>query len=365
MGVRRVLITNNTLTLAAGTERFVRDLTLALLARGFEVAAYSPCLGRPAEELRAAGAEVVDDLTRLAVPDVIHGQHHLETMAAILRFPGVPALYFSHGWLPWEERAPAHPAVVRYAAVDTPTRLAVARATGVAADAVALLPNAVDLERFRPRPALPARPARALLLCNYVTWDHVEPVQRACSARGIELDAFGDGLGRRIEDPESRYPAYDLVLGKGRTVLEAAATGCAVILCGTFGAGPLVRTTNMRSLRTLEGDYRSLCRELTAAHVGEEIDRYDPRDAAEVTAWVREVAGLEGRVDAIIRLYEEAVAAHRGRDEDAERVAAANYLRWLSREHKAGSSPQGGLMTARRLILQVAGRLRRWRGGSA
>ena len=97
----RILITNNALAGRAGTELYVRDVALSLLARGHRPVAYSATLGEVAQELRAATIPVIDDLNSMSVaPDIIHGQHHLETMTALLRFPGVPAVYFCHGWLP-------------------------------------------------------------------------------------------------------------------------------------------------------------------------------------------------------------------------------------------------------------------------
>ena len=58
----RVLVTNRVLANRTGTELYVRDLALGLLRRGHHPVAYSPLLGKVAEELRAASVPVVDDL---------------------------------------------------------------------------------------------------------------------------------------------------------------------------------------------------------------------------------------------------------------------------------------------------------------
>ena len=102
----RVLITNNTLDACHGTELYVLDLARALLRRGHLPLTYSTRLGTVADLLRRATVPVVDDLDRLAhPPDIIHGHHHLDTMTALCHFPGVPAVYVCHGWLPWQEAA--------------------------------------------------------------------------------------------------------------------------------------------------------------------------------------------------------------------------------------------------------------------
>src|SRR5258708_23860059 len=93
----RVLITNNTLAVRAGTELYVRDTAMELLKRGHSPIAYSTILGEVARELQAAKIPVVDDLNDLAVvPDLIHGQQHMELMTALLHFPRVPAIQFIH-----------------------------------------------------------------------------------------------------------------------------------------------------------------------------------------------------------------------------------------------------------------------------
>jgi hypothetical protein len=92
----RILFTNNTLAERAGSELYVRDVAIALARRGHQPVAYSTLLGAVAEDLRAATIPVIDNLAQLAAPpDVIHGQHHLDTMTAALRFPGVPWCTFA------------------------------------------------------------------------------------------------------------------------------------------------------------------------------------------------------------------------------------------------------------------------------
>src|SRR5580704_4585509 len=160
----KILITNNGLAARAGSELYVRDLALALLRRGHIPIAYSTVLGEVADELRGATIPIVDNLDSLSItPDIIHGHHHLETMTALLRFPTVPAVYFCHGWIPWQEAPPKFPRILRYVAVDYTCRDRLLLEHGIPDDRVSVLLNFVDLERFSPRPPLPARPTRGLV----------------------------------------------------------------------------------------------------------------------------------------------------------------------------------------------------------
>lgn len=114
-----VLLTNLKLEARTGTELYVRDLALGLLAKGHRPVVYSPRLGSLAREIRAETIPVVDELSQLSVtPDIIHGHHANETLTALLHFPNVPAVFFCHDWYFGEDFPPPFPRILRYVAVD-------------------------------------------------------------------------------------------------------------------------------------------------------------------------------------------------------------------------------------------------------
>ena len=157
----------------------MRDLALGLLERGHQPVGYSTRLGDVASELRAAGVTVTDDLDSLTVtPDIIHGHHHLDTMTALLHFPGTPAFYVCHGSTPWEEAAPRFPRILGYVAVDHACLDRLVLEDGIPEDRIRVLLNFVDLQRFKQRPALPERPQRALIFSNNANEStHLEAVR--------------------------------------------------------------------------------------------------------------------------------------------------------------------------------------------
>ena len=331
----RILITNNTLAARAGSELFVRDLATGLLDRGHTPIAYSTVLGEVARELRNATIPVVDDLGALsAAPDLIHGQHHFETMTALLRFPGVPAVYFCHGWTPWEEAPPRFPRILRYVAVDHTCRDRLVFENSIPENRVRVLLNFVDLERFKPRGPLLRRPARALVFSNSANEStHLGVVREACARLSISLDVIGSGAGNSHARPETVLGQYDIVFAKGRSALEALAVGVAVVLCDAVGVGPMVTTSQMDRLRALNFGVRALREPLSVDVIAREISHYDPEDATVVSRQIRATAGRDSAVTEIIALYREVLAEHAstgGCDAQAEMSAAATYLRWLS-----------------------------------
>ncbi|HEV7588089.1 MAG TPA: glycosyltransferase [Longimicrobium sp.] len=332
----RVLVTNRVLANRTGTELYVRDLAVGLLRRGHHPVVYSPVLGAVAGEIRAATVPVVDDLASLGrAPDVIHGHHGLETLTALLAFPGVPAVAFCHSWTGWADAPLRFPRILRYVAVDQTCRDRLVSRHAVPDDRVHVALNAVDLDRFPPRPPLPPRPRRALVFSNAAggRGGHLAAIRAACQAAGIALDVAGTRSRNPLERPEEVLGGYDLVFAKARAALEAMAVGAAVVLCDAAGAGPMVTTANLDRLRPLNFGVRTLNEPATPDVLAREIARYDPADAAAVSRRVRETAGTGALVDELVALYREVVAEHRAGPADdpaAEQRAAAAYLQWLA-----------------------------------
>lgn len=107
-----VLFTIQTMEGPAGGTLYVRDFALELMRRGHRPYVYCRRLGEPAAELARAGVPVPDSIDKLRQPDIIHGNSPVETAAAILRFPGSPALFVCHGWGP-DAYPPIMPGILR------------------------------------------------------------------------------------------------------------------------------------------------------------------------------------------------------------------------------------------------------------
>ncbi len=331
---RRILITNIGLTSRTGTEIVTRDLAFAFLDAGHSPMVYTPAPGVVGEQIRARGIPVVEDLARLAwAPEVIHGHHHQETIQAVQFFPRVPALFVCHDRHAWHDEPPLHPCIRRWVAVDANCLERLREHSWIEERRALVVHNAVDLDRFRPRPPLDERPRRALIFSNYAAaGGYVEAVREACRRRELSLDVIGSGVGNACAEPESVLGAYDLVFGKARCALEAMAAGLAVVLCDVAGLGPMVTSGELERLHEWNFGARLLTQRLDPANIVRQIDRYDPRDAACVTAWIRAHAGVREAAARYLALYAEMLQEPAPGHEPASRYPAT---RRLGRIHQA------------------------------
>jgi hypothetical protein len=311
---------------------------------------------------------VVDNLDAIgSPPDVIHAQHHVETMTALLRFPNTPAVFFCHGWTPWEETPPAHPRILRFVAVDDTCRDRLVYENGTPEERISVILNSVDVQNFLPRAPLPAKPGRALVFSNGASEStHLGAVREACRRTGLALDVIGADSGNVCARPEEVLGQYDIVFAKARCALEALAVGNAVVLCDTMGVGPMVTTHEMERLRRLNFGIRTLQGSVDAGVLEREIARYDAEDAAEVSRRIRESAGREAVIEEIVALYRDVVREFEEitvRDHDAEARAEAFYLRQLAMHYEQQRdgflNSQTFRLRKRLLNLPIAGALLR------
>src|SRR5436190_19789300 len=290
----RVLLTNCAICGPSGTEMYIFDVALRLLARGHRPLVYSPVLGPLAQRLSTATISVVNDLALIPdVPDVIHGQHSLETLQALLHFPRTPAIYVCHDWNWVGDTPPKLPRVRRFVAVDETVRDRLIVQEGIAESLVEVIFNGVDLAPFQLRPSLPRRPQKALVISNYLERSQLDVISAACRRQAIELAAIGAKLGGTCPRPEEVLGQYDLVFAKGRCAWESLAVGAAVIVCDTWGVGPLVTTAQLASLRRANFGRRLLQQPLRVEVLAREIARYDAADAADVSRQIRATASVD------------------------------------------------------------------------
>lgn len=355
----RILITNNTLAGRGGSELYVRDLASRLQMRGHQVVAYSSMLGAIADDLRDLGVPVISDLKSLTEPpDVIHGHHYLDALAAALHFPNVPIVHAVHGWLPWQEMPLKLPSTRRFVAVSALTREHLVT-SGIDPSRVSIIANFVDMRRFGKLRQREAPIKRVLVYGNSWTADApaLHLIREACQRRGMDFQAVGSGLGNEISRPEDFLPSVDLVFALGRCALEALACGCAVIVADRQGIDGVVSTDSFPHQRSANFGLALIAgKPVTAAAIDAALDKLDIENSARVSDIVREEADIDIATDQWESLYRLAIAE--GAAPLAETIAAASQaclklkdLLWrLETSHSVMNSRYGDLSTMKQTL---------------
>ena len=129
----------------------------------------------------------------------------------------------------------------------------------------------------------------------------------ACKARGVEVVEMGPGVGQVSAAIEDVLPAFDVVFATARMALEAAATGCAVVVADGRGAAGMLTSARWPEWRRQNLGAALLVRPVTEQEMAAALDDYDPEDAREVARQVRVSADLTGYVQDMTALYEAAV----------------------------------------------------------
>ena len=324
----RILITNLFVARYSGSETVVELLADGLRQAGHAPMILAPTLGPQADRMRARGHVLVDRVAALpARPDVIHAQHTPVALAAMAAFPDVPAVFTCHSAL-FEVEAPRpHPQIRAWVAVDELCRER-CLSRGVPAERLTVIPNAVDLHSFTRRSPLPERPARALLLSK--NRGHQELVRQACAGRGITLDELGPAADSVSDRIETELPAYDLVFATARMALEAAAVGCAVVVCDARGFAGLLTREVLPAWRRLNFGAGLLTRPASLPLLAAAIAAYDPLDAAGVTEAVRAEASMDASVARYLALYAAALSDPSPIDLPARAAATAAWIEDLT-----------------------------------
>lgn len=351
----RILFTNSGLVQRAGTELAVLDLARRFKRKGHLPVAYSQDLGEVARELQHAGIPVIDDLDALQEPpDVIHGHHHIETMAACLHFPNVPAIYVCNGWKPWQELPPTFATIMAYVAVGDVTRERIVTSVRLEGRPIGVVPTFFDEELFLPRQEIPTQPKRAVLYNNNLTPS--DPLAReialACRRRHISLDIRGADAGNATRHPDELLSGYDVVFAVGRSAVEAMACGCAVIVCDKSGAAGMAVPGDFSSpghnkLNLFE---RSPER-VNSAYFGEQLDRYDAKSIARLRDEIRDRRSLAKAVAQFEAIYDGAIGRFSGVQIDSRQLLleASKYISSLGSILKKSTAAAAQAESAARL----------------
>ncbi len=220
----RVVVATGNMDVPGGAESYVLTISEHLARLGHEVTIAARSLGGPADLARERGLEVSGSVETL--PPEADGVLSLDRALAIElaeRYPRAARAYVIHN-LDDQYMPPPVPDVVA-ASIAPSDRLAAVAEGSVGVGKVVRLRQPVDLRRFSPRGTAADPPVKALVLSNYrdLPRERFSELQRAWAGAGLDWETVGSASAR-AEVAEVIGDA-DIVVGYGRSILEAMACG--------------------------------------------------------------------------------------------------------------------------------------------
>jgi hypothetical protein len=218
----KLLLATNHLGLG-GSESYLLTVAEQLDRLGHEAVIYAPEPGGGVAIALERGLVVVGEAELPEDCDAALVQDPGVSFQVADRCPSLPQLFVAHSEI-FDLQAPPQLDGAVGIVVALNDRIA-NRLGRFAVDVeVVRLSQPIDTERFLPRGSLPEVPRRALMLSNAPNGDRFAMLESACADAGLELTQLG-GTAGHAADPRAALFDAEIVIGYGRSILEAMACG--------------------------------------------------------------------------------------------------------------------------------------------
>ena len=229
----RILLGFENLTVFGGTETYNLTLARELERLGHETAIYSPNHGETAEYARSEGISVLTSVQLPTICDLVIASDAATCYELGGRYPDAVTVMVAHSADHMLQAPPqlAESCVAVIVLNDRVRRAVEARAWHAP---ILRLRQPLGLDRYYSVGACRATPQTALVSTNYVAGPRRHVIEAACRANGLRINWIG-ATTQSTATPELAIADADLVIGLGRSTLEAMAAGRAAYVYGVVG----------------------------------------------------------------------------------------------------------------------------------
>lgn len=263
------------LTTAAALERLGHPVTL-----------FGEQLGETAELARERGLRVVAEGELASTYDAVLAQDALTALRLAGRYAAVPRVVVAHGADLDIHRPPLLSGAVD-AVICLNDRVARRLEALPGPARTVRLTQPIDLTWFRPAGPLRPRPERVLLLGNHLSGVRRDVITSVCEARGLKWTHAG-AHGHRVTDVRPAIGDADLVVGYGRSILEAMALGRAVYVYDVASGDGWVTGETYRALEADGFGGLATERPIDAERFARDLDDYHPTMGASNVQVIRQ-----------------------------------------------------------------------------
>jgi hypothetical protein len=258
-----------------GTETFCLTVARELQRRGHEVVLFADSFGPYAEWAEALGAQIARETDKLpSACDAVLANDAITARLLAARYPDTRLVYCIHGTIFEIQQPPVELGLIH--AIIAPSERFEAFARSFAIDVpIVRVRQPIDTDWFVPSEPPRRPPQRALLLSNALNdGPRLDALIETWAGRGIQV--VHAGHRDSILDVRSAIAGSDIVVGRGRAVIEGMACGKAVYVFDVGGGDgwvtpetyPPIEADNFAGMATdVPIDRRRLAADL---------DAYDP-----------------------------------------------------------------------------------------
>jgi hypothetical protein len=207
-----------------GSESYLLTVAEQLQRLGHEVTVHAMEVDDSADAAADRGIRVVSGERHLPPTcDAVLVQDSVVSLFHARRYPDAPQVFVCHSDFFDFQLPPQLPGVTRAVVVLSERVARRVRALALGHEIVRLR-QPVDIGRFAPRELVSERPQRVLVLSTYKQEGRQRMIDEACSHLGLECERIGLGTAMNTR-PELAMAHCDIVVGKGRVIVEAMASG--------------------------------------------------------------------------------------------------------------------------------------------
>ncbi len=348
----KLLLATNQLGLG-GSESYLLTVAEYLDRFGHEVTIYTPegGEGQAVARERNLGVALEGDAVEAGFDAALVQDGAVSHEVAEQR-PELPQLFVAHSTI-FDVQAPPQLDGAVAAVVALNDRVA-RRMRNLATEVeLVRLTQPIDTQRFVPRAPLPDAPRSALLLSSTPHADRMQLIESVLAEAGLELRRLG-GVDGRVTDIRPALAASEIVIGYGRSILEAMACGRAAYVYDWHGGDGWVTSASYEEIEA--GGFagrtgrKVVDRETLVNELGAYSPSMGPVNHDLVTAYHRAGRHVEQLVELLSRIADRPPS---GRDSPRE-MARLVRLEWRAQLDVRGLRHENATLWSRLHELELS-----------
>jgi hypothetical protein len=337
-----------------GSESYLIAVGSELQRLGHAVTIHAVHDGPGGERARSLGIDVaIGESPDVEEPDGVLVQDAGRSYALAARFAGVPQVFVAHSELFDAQLPPQAPGLTEVV-VALNDRLERRLQALAAPPPIVRLRQPIDTERFAARETIRERPRRAVALSNYLHGERLDLLRSAWEPAGVEVVAVGDE-GRPADAPELEIADADIVVGKGRALLEGMSSSRAAYVLDMAGCDGWVTPASYAVLEADGFAGQATGRQASVETLRADLDRYRPEMGPANRDLVTAHHGLRRHVEELVRLMRTAIGGRPAPDGLSE-LARTVRSNWRLEDRAAGLARENDRLHARIAELEAEAR---------